>query len=150
MHHTTTARRTALAAAAALLAALVGCGGESYPMAPVSGRVTLDGQPLAGARVGFEPRRQGESPNAGPGSYATTDADGRFELVALTGAKGAVVATHDVRISTVVLPAQRGEDLAVAVPEKVPPCYNDETTLTFDVPAKGAADADFALSTSIE
>lgn len=129
-----------------LLLIAAGCGGESYPVAPVSGQVTLDGQPLADARIGFEPRRQGNNPNAGPGSYAKTDAQGRFELQTLKDEKGAVVTTHDVWIRTFVAPADRSGEIIESQPEKVPARYNDATTLTFTVPAEGSDQANFALT----
>lgn len=129
-----------------LLAVTVGCGGERFPVAPVSGSITLDGQPLAGARIGFEPRKIGDNPNAGPGSYATTDAQGRYELTTLTGQSGAVVTTHDIWIRTAVAAADRSGEVIEAAPEKVPARYNDESTLTFEVTSAGSTAANFALT----
>ena len=137
--------RLAFSLVASSIVALIGCGGEHYPVAPVSGRVTLDGKPLADARIGFEPRRQGDQPNAGPGSYAKTDADGRFVLKTLDGQSGAVVTTHDVWIRTYVAPANRSGEIVDAAAERVPPQYNDATTLTFVVPAEGTEQANFDL-----
>lgn len=131
---------------AALLLGVAGCGGERFPVAPVSGTVTLDGKPLADARIGFEPRRIGDKPNAGPGSYAKTDAQGRYELTTLTGESGAVVTTHDVWIRTHVAPADRSGAIIPASSEKVPAKYNDASILTFDVPSEGTDAADFRLS----
>ena len=78
-----------------------GCGGDEYPLARVSGTVTLDGAPVADARVGFEPVRQGDGLDAGPGSYGKTDQQGRFWLKTLHGQQGAVVGPHVVRITTI-------------------------------------------------
>jgi hypothetical protein len=108
--------------------------------------VTLDGQPLAGARIGFEPRRAGDNPNAGPGSYAKTDAQGRYELTTLSGERGAVVTTHDVWVRTFVAPADRSGEIIDAAAEKVPARYNDASTLTLEVPPDGADSADFQLT----
>lgn len=127
------------------LLAFTGCGGEHYPVAPVSGRVTLDGKPLADARIGFEPRRQGNNPNAGPGSYAKTDADGRYELKTLAGQSGAVVNTHDVWIRTHVAPANRSGEIIDSTPERVPAKYNDASILTFEVTPDGTDQANFEL-----
>src|SRR5262245_32981152 len=89
--------RLLVSASVALLA--LGCGGEPYQLAPVSGRVTLDDVPLANVHVNFQPMAA-DTNNPGPGSYGKTDADGRYELrVVLTGKKGAVVGKHQVRIS---------------------------------------------------
>ena len=63
-----------------LACALSGCGGgASYELVPVSGRVTLDGQPLANARVSFQPARDQSDP--GPGASGVTDAEGKAEFV---------------------------------------------------------------------
>jgi hypothetical protein len=51
---------------------LAGCGGADY--LPVSGAVTLDGKPVAGAAVAFVPVEDG------PVGNAITDAEGRFDL----------------------------------------------------------------------
>jgi len=94
--------RIAVFAAVCAAAALVttGCGGgPEYELARVSGRVTLDGKPLAEVRVTFQPKAKGEKEvNPGPGSYAITDEKGRFELgVGAPKSEGAVVGMHSVR-----------------------------------------------------
>lgn len=93
--------RIAVAAAICAAAALVttGCGRAEYELARVSGRVTLDGKPLAEVRVTFQPKSKGEKEvNPGPGSYAITDEEGRFELrVGAPKSEGAVVGMHSVR-----------------------------------------------------
>jgi hypothetical protein len=127
---------------------LAGCGGQSYPIAPVSGVVTLDGQPLAAARIGFEPRRQGDSVNAGPGSYAKTDAQGRFQLTTLDDQDGAVATTHEVWIRTYIGPANRSVEIIDAATERVPARYNDATTLSFTVPPAGTDQANFELTSA--
>jgi len=130
-----------------LVLATAGCGGRQYPLAPVSGRVTLDQVPLADARVGFEPIRQGDQLNAGPGSYGTTDTEGRYRLVSLDGAEGAVVGRHRVWIRT--YRAVEGPDgsIVTKTPERVPPRYNSQTELTFTVQPEGTDGADFDLRT---
>jgi hypothetical protein len=127
-----------------LLAA--GCGGPAYRVQPVSGTVTLDGHPLADARVSFEPRREGDAFVAGPGSYGITDATGRYQLRTLDGQRGAVVATHDVTISTYQGKADPASDEpTIITPEKVPARYFEPGSLTFTVPADGSEAADFQL-----
>jgi hypothetical protein len=128
-----------------LALAAIGCG-EKFPLAPVAGTVTLDGNPLAGARIGFEPVRGGDSPEAGPGSYATTDANGRFELTALTGKKGAVVGKHRVWVRTMRAREGEGGRLVVSMQERLPKRYNEETELEFVVPASGTNQANFDLT----
>jgi hypothetical protein len=85
-----------LLALALLLCA--GCG-ESLPVAPVSGRVTFDGQPLAGATITTQPIGA-DSQNPGPGSFAHTDDQGHYELELVKPArKGAIIGEHRVIIS---------------------------------------------------
>lgn len=142
-------RSVGRAALAICLLALAGCGGSAYPLADVSGVVTLDGEALAGARVAFQPRREGEDLDSGPGSYGTTDADGRYTLRTIGGAQGAVVATHDVSISTYVGEADPTTDVPKTLaPERVPTRYQEPNALTFTVPPEGTTAADFHLTTT--
>ena len=126
----------------ALLAA--GCGGDK--VAPVSGRVTLDGKPLADAHVGFQPMAEGGKMDAGGGSYAITDADGKYTLRLVESDRaGAVVGKHRVEINI------RGQDddtdrRGKGIPRPVvPPRYNRDSELTRDVPSGGAV-FDFDLT----
>lgn len=82
----------------ALVTAAAGCGsaGADYSqleLLAVSGRVTLEGQPLAGAVVTFE------SPD-GQFSYGLTDADGNYSLRLDSVKTGATPGPKTVRIST--------------------------------------------------
>ena len=61
-----------------LMPAVTGCGGTGR--VPVSGKVTLDGQPLEHGLINFRPS-QG---NAGPGSGGVVN-EGRFEIPADKG-----------------------------------------------------------------
>ncbi len=130
---------------ACLLTICAGCG-DSFPVAPVSGTITLDGKPLADARVGFEPKRSGKELAAGPGSYATTDRQGRFVLESLDDRNGAVVGTHRVWIRTIKTKEGPNGEIETVVEEQVPARYNSQTELTFDVPAEGTEAANFALT----
>src|SRR5262245_22845893 len=129
--------------AAGVLAAC-GCGGGPK-LAPVSGVVKLDGAPLAGAAVQFQPvSPDGQTP-PGPGSYGKTDADGRYSLKTVDRDRaGAVVGTHRVSISI----AQESSDDAgrPVVGDKVPSWYNKESALRREVPAGGSSQMDFDLS----
>ena len=73
-----------------LVLAALGCGSD-YRLAPVSGRVTLNGKPLAGAHVHFQPIGSRAQPSPGPGSHGVTDAEGRFTLQVDARQPGAVV-----------------------------------------------------------
>ena len=130
--------------ALAVLPLMAGCGSEG--LAPISGVVTLEGKPLAGASVHFEPIASGQGSEAGIGSYATTDENGRYELKTVDeDATGAVVGKHRVKISIAV--ADEEDDSGQTMTDKVPLWYNVKTTLTFDVPEGGTESADFKLTT---
>lgn len=130
-----------------------GCGDSEYPLAPVSGVVTLDGAPLAGGVVNFQPTSSDSLP-PGPGSTSRTDDQGRFSLKTVDGDAGAVVATHRVRIYSAgggTKDLAPGKDMDVVASkrlvERVPPRYNYDTTLEIEVPKTGLSTADFALTT---
>ncbi|MDH3718582.1 MAG: hypothetical protein OES79_10725 [Planctomycetota bacterium] len=131
-----------------LILAAGGCGGEAYPLAPVAGTVTLDGAPVADARIGFEPVRQDDSPNAGPGSYGKTDPQGRYRLKALHGDEGAVVGPHVVWISTLEEKEHPDGRIEILVEERIPARYRGGATLQFTVPADGTDEADFKLTSN--
>ena len=69
----------------AFFVVLAGCdsGLKTYP---VSGTVTYDGQPLAGATVGFSPKNPGEI--EGDGGIARTDDNGFYQLQMIQGRAG--------------------------------------------------------------
>src|SRR5207245_7871287 len=80
---------------------LAGCGGgRSYETVPVSGRVTLDGKPLANAMVTFAPMAGAGTKDAQPSSVDTTDENGHYSLVLNDEGHqpGAVVGKHKVII----------------------------------------------------
>lgn len=129
-----------------LAAASAGCSKSPYKLVPVSGVVTLDGQPIAGGIVNFQPIAGGAGGNAGPGSTARTGPDGRYTLATIQGKPGAVVGKHRVKIYS--YNAETAKQDANGGPrerEKVPPKYNYKSDLTFDVTAEGTSKADFPL-----
>ena len=142
-------RRARLVAALPVCIAVVamcicsGCGnGGRFEIAPVSGTVTLNGQPLTEARIGFEPMATTGSLAGGSGSYATTDEQGKFELSTVHGKAGAVIGRHRVWIRTIKLDAN-GKMISKEI---LPREYNDDTTLTFEVPADGTDQANFTIA----
>jgi hypothetical protein len=136
--------RLLVLAVLALLSA--GCGrGAPYRTAAVSGRVTLNGQPLAGVAVLFQPLPAPGSVNADPSSAGITDAEGRYTLRLLgIESKGAILGKHKVRITPVEKDEAAGPPQAPA--QLLPPRYNKETTLECVVPSGGNDAADFALT----
>ncbi len=119
---------------------VLGCG-VGYKRAPVSGRVTDKGVPLAGATVQFIP----ESGTKGPGGIALTDQDGNYVL---TGAKpnevGIAPGEYKIRVSR--LAGADGKTLAPGetesdhpgVRETIPPPWGgSRPSKQVDVPADG-------------
>jgi hypothetical protein len=129
-----------------LTVACTGCNRSPFDRVPVSGVVTLDGQPLAGGIVNFQPIVVGNGVNGGPGSTARTGPDGRYTLATIRGEPGAVVGKHRVKIySFNAETAKRTGNGGAPERERVPPRYNYHSTLTFDVPVAGTDKADFSL-----
>lgn len=125
------------------LVVVTGCGGPD--VAPVSGVVTFEGDPVEGATVTFQPIAQGNELNSGISSYGKTDAQGRYSLKRIdTDATGALVGTHRVSISIAL--QDESDDSGQTMSDKLPPWYNFNSVLTFDVPAGGTDSADFKLS----
>lgn len=112
------------------VAFLVGCGGEQF--GNVSGKVTLDGQPLAGATVEF-------SPEGGSPAYGVTDEQGRYTLLFSADQKGAAVGNQRVRIFSFNEGRPREK-------ERVPVKYNRQSELVRDV-KRGQQTFDFDLLT---
>src|SRR5688572_20954811 len=87
----------ALAAVTIGLVFLPGCGGPA--MAPVKGRVTCNGKPVAEAAITFSPIPESAADRE-PGKPGTgfTDADGTFSLSTFKNYDGALVAKHKVTV----------------------------------------------------
>ena len=128
-----------------LVPLLAGCGGGPYQTARVSGRITLNGQPLAHAAITFQPVATRGHLNPGPGSGAFTDSEGRYTLK-LTGTEtaGAVIGKHMVRITLV--PQDNSADDRPKRSKELPARYNKKTKLEYDVPPAGTDSADFQLT----
>lgn len=129
-------------------ATLVGCGSSApYELAPVSGVVTLNGKAVPYTQIIFQPKGTADNPSPGPGSTAFCDDAGKFELKTVRGEPGAVVGLHGVQIYAHGPPKSVAKDTdeGPQVKEAFPAKYNVESQLTFEVPAEGAAGANFEL-----
>jgi len=113
------------------LIAWTGCSGSNQEVAPVHGRVTLDGQPLPHAGVEF--RAPGKPPSGG-----FTDQDGNYDLIFKRGVKGAPLGTNRVAILEDTQMTHR--------PQRVPARYNQESELEREV-KPGDNTLDFNLTT---
>jgi hypothetical protein len=129
-----------------------GCGGPSDQpeLGQVTGTVTLDGKPLSGIAVVFQP-------DSGRPARGMTDAEGKYELTYIRQTKGTKVGLNRVEIA----PSEDGEaeesenpdaddeSKPVAKPSKsrkpaIPARYNVQSELKADVKA-GANTFDFKL-----
>jgi hypothetical protein len=130
-------------ATACIVVLSTGCSGRPKNVArKVTGKVTLGGQPLAGAQIIFTPK-EGGSPSMGK-----TDESGNYTMVWAQdrGRKieGAQIGEHFVKISTFVEGAPGAKPPRQEVPEKVPFKYRAESPPTATVKA-GANTIDFDL-----
>jgi hypothetical protein len=128
----------------------VGCGpgGDQPELGTVTGTVTLDGQPLGGVAVVFQP-------DSGRPARGMTDANGKYELTYIRQTKGTKIGPNRVEIA----PSEEGEvdeaesgdeenPDAAAKPKSgkrvVPTRYNVKSELKVDVKS-GANTFDFPL-----
>jgi len=120
-----------------LLLLAAGCS-NGPELAPVSGRVTLDGQPLEAAEVSFEPE-------IGRASHGHADQNGDYELRYTREEVGALVGPHTVRIlSATELTLPNGQ--FVLRPQVVPPRYNTQSELHREVKPHARNVFDFKLT----
>lgn len=123
--------------AATVFTACWGCaaGLKEPELGLVKGKVTLDGQPGANLMVTFEPQAAGSGPGksqVGAPSTAVTDPTGGYELIYKGTTKGAVVGSHKVRITNAAGGGPAGGTKGEK-PIKIPPTYNEQTSITKDV-----------------
>ena len=120
----------------ALLFVFLGCG-SNEDLASVTGKVTLDGQPLPNALVVFAPT------SAGTTSYGRTSTTGEYEMMFSDTEAGAWLGENAVRITT----EDVGTGDSPASKERVPSVYNARTTLKAMVEKKANV-FDFELKSS--
>jgi len=112
--------RRAVGAAGCVLAAslLVGCGANGPELAPLSGTISLDGQPLPHGLVQFVP-----ASGAGPAAVGSIAA-GRF-TAETGGRRGAVPGRYLVRVEARAKPVDETDTLPKSL---VPARYGDPAT----------------------
>ena len=104
---------------AMLVLVVAGCGGlPGQNIAEVTGRVTLEGKPVTGVILPFEPDESGVAPGkkARPVAFGQTDTDGRYRAFR-TGNKqfGAAVGLSHVRITEVSSPPEYANTIFMMV-----------------------------------
>jgi len=125
------------------LALLPACSGRPKNVAKkVTGTVTLDGKPLADARITF-------APTNGSPSSGHTDAEGKYNLIwSAQGGRtieGAQIGEHGVTISTLQFGDPSTKPPKPEVPEKVPYKYRTESGQLKATVKAGANEIDFKL-----
>jgi len=124
---------------------LAGCGG-SQKTTPVSGVVLLDGKPLAGASIKFEPQGKGRD------ATGETDQNGQFTMSTFQPRDGMVAGEYKVVISpplgTADTTRHASAEEAMAAASKTKPAMKpafpekyaraDQTPLTQAVPVQGS------------
>ncbi|MBX6314854.1 MAG: hypothetical protein IRY99_18335 [Isosphaeraceae bacterium] len=138
-----------LAFAVLVALAVAGCGGsssDSLPREPVSGKVTLDGQPLAEGTIQFLPASEGQGMATASGGMIK---DGSYSVPRDTGP---VPGTYKVMIfSSGGGKAEAEPGKGVTLPkELIPPQYNAQTTLTAEVKKGGDNTFNFDLKSKPE
>ena len=151
---------------AATTLSFVGCGDAS--IAPVSGKVTLDGAPVAGIRLVFSPILKEGQNVPGPWSSGLTNEAGDYSLETRHKDNGAVVGTHTVVFvyddrdnlgkyqenlreakqdgdQASMDAAQKNIDNYKAVKKTRPRAPYDNYSEKFEVPLGGTAEANFQL-----
>ncbi len=121
------------------LSLLVGCGGDG--LTPITGTVTLDGQPVEDGRIAFTPKGGSEGTMAG-GSIK----NGKYEARVSLGKMG--VAIRAQKMVPIKNPdAHQKESGITERPESIIPAkYNDRSELTADI-VEGKSEYDFSLTT---
>jgi hypothetical protein len=116
-----------------VMACFAGCGKTGADLAPVTGRITLDGKALENADISFQPD------GSKPPSAGRTGADGRYELAYKRGVMGGMVGSNTVRIT--ISPE------VVSNPPNIPARYNTESELKREVKS-GPNEFNFELTTN--
>lgn len=127
-----------------ITAVFIGCGPKGPDLAPVTGRVTLDGQPLTHGHVGT-------LPVAGRGARGNIQPDGSFELHTYADNDGARVGKHKVGVAVYDASGPRGPESEYGK-LLVPRHYtNPESSgLTIDVTPDGLEGVELKLTTAPE
>lgn len=140
-----------------MIASFAGCGarGDGPSLAPVAGRVLVDGKAIQGIAVTFLPDNTRNT--SGPASVGVTDAAGGFTLTAPGNRPGAVIGHHKVTVACPFDPAggssPTGEAPSGAATRcSIPSTYTDPgtTPLAAEVAAGPAGTNDVTLDVTLK
>tara|TARA_R110002167_G_scaffold364570_1_gene586615 strand:+ start:2362 stop:2775 length:414 start_codon:yes stop_codon:yes gene_type:complete len=119
---------------------LTGCGSDAEKLPELSdatGTILLDGKPLVGGLVSFEP--QISNSVKAKASFGSTDEEGKFKLRYNATTDGVIPGKQVVRVSKLSgTNEEPGEEI-------LPGKYNTESTLTAEVTKEGPNDFPFDL-----
>jgi len=101
---------------------------------PVSGRVTIDGQPISSGDILFVPVAGDRGPDAG------TIKDGKYDFLATEGKKRVEISASKIRRG-----GARGAGGEPVPEEYIPARYNTESKLSAEVQARQTNRLDFSL-----
>ncbi|QDT75508.1 hypothetical protein [Lacipirellula limnantheis] len=117
----------------------LGCSGQDPNRGQITGLVEVDGQPAAKGAIAFTPV-DGNSPASG-GDIV----DGRYTVNAFTGPSKVAIRVPKV-VGQRKLYDTPDSPIQSVMEESLPPQFNDETTLTYDV-KPGPNEQNFSLKT---
>jgi hypothetical protein len=125
---------------------LAGCGGgDTGPTTyPVSGKVTVDGEPLAEGNIIF--RDAAGKATSGAGMIE----QGAFTFETVPGKKAVVITANREIPGKTVAGGAPGEPAVPAVEQYLPAEYNEKTTLEAEVTESGPNEFTFELKTKAE
>ena len=132
------------AALAAIVLSAAGCSGEttSANLVPVTGNITMDGRPLAGASITFV----GSGATPGLGGVGIADEAGNFEVSHFRAGKGLEPGDYKVLVSKLVMsngmpiPAGTLSVAELGTREVVPRRYNDPEGSILHLSVRGGGD----------
>ncbi|MBA4030446.1 MAG: hypothetical protein C0478_06085 [Planctomyces sp.] len=107
---------------------------SSLGLCSVTGKVTLDGQPIEGVTITMSP------PDSFTGSFGRTDTNGFYRMMYNSEQAGVTEGEKVVRLSTANVGAEEAPRA-----EKVPARYNRDSKLTARIPPGGALELNYDL-----
>ena len=120
-----------------LLVLIVGCGPRGPKTYEVSGKVTLDGEPVADGEIQFrDPSRQSQS-------WAGKIVDGQYTMQSTEGNKRVeIIATREIQLGADAPSGEGTANFEMYIPKE----YNSNSTLTAEVTSSGNNTFDFELN----
>jgi hypothetical protein len=146
MYRTFAFQVAAVVCAAALF--LSGCGSPSAKLVPVSGKVTLDGQPLTAGQVTLYSTTKEKTPESTAGlSSGTVDSSGNYKILT-AGKDGAPLGKYKVLVTPPMMPMENaGSKGPPSLPFSMDYGDPNKTPLNIDVVENAAPGAyDLKLS----